>query len=176
MSAASRARGPWRAPRIVLCAVLTLAALPACRPAPLAHTYDSPEALAQAVVDAVARRDLPTLRALPLTEEEFRRHVWPDLPVSRPERNVPFDYVWQDLRTKSAAHLTVRLSSAPDLAGSRVARVLFDGDTTAYAGFRVRRKARVLVQDASGQERSLRLFGSILEKDGRYKLFSYVTD
>ena len=30
-------------------------------------------------------------QALALTEEEFRDHVWPELPTSRPERNVPFE-------------------------------------------------------------------------------------
>jgi hypothetical protein len=32
------------------------------------------------------------------------------------------------------------------------------------------------VKDAGGNERQMRVFGSVLEKDRRYKVFSYVID
>jgi hypothetical protein len=40
----------------------------------------------------------------------------------------------------------------------------------------VYRDTRVRVRDETGKELNLDLFGSILEKNGRFKLFSYVTD
>ena len=48
-----------------------------------------------------SRRDRARLDALALSEQEFRDHVWPDLPAARPERNLPFSYVWGDLHQKS---------------------------------------------------------------------------
>jgi hypothetical protein len=47
--------------------------------------------LAREVLAALVLRDAGRLRALPLSEGEVRKHVWPELPASRPERNVPFD-------------------------------------------------------------------------------------
>ena len=148
-----------------------------CREAapPLTRTFASPEALGAAVTDALSRSDAATLTGLALSEEEVRQYVWPALPVSRPERNLPFDYVWKDLQGKSGAHLAARLND-PALRGLTVTRVAFDGEATRYSGFTVMRKARLHVRDAEGVARSVRLFGSILRKDGRYKLFSYVVD
>lgn len=51
----------------------------------------------------------------------------------------------------------------------------FDGETTLYETFAVHRDARVRVLDEK-KELKLDLFGSILEKDGRFKLFSHLTD
>ena len=75
----------------------------------LSNTYPSPEALATAVMGAVERRDATALRALALNEQEFRDHVWPELPAARPERNLPFSYVWGDLRQKSEEGLALTL-------------------------------------------------------------------
>ena len=48
--------------------------------------------------------------------------------------------------------------------------------STPYLGNWVHRDARVVVRDSSGQTHRLDLFGSILERGGEFKLFSYVTD
>ena len=167
----------YRLGRHVPAGMLVLLALSACgRPEPLlSTTFDSPEALASAVASGLARDDKASLEALALSESDFRAHVWPVLPASRPERGLPFDYVWNDLRAKSNAHLAARLAG-PSIGPITVDRVVFDGETTDYGGLVVMRKARVLVRDDRGQLRSLRLFGSVIRQDGRYKLFSYVTD
>ena len=151
--------------------------LAGCRPAPppLTHTFGSPEELASAVLDGLSRSDAEGLAALALSENEFRHHVWPALPVSRPERNMPFEYVWKDLQAKSRAHLAAKLAD-PALRRLTAGSVVFDGETTEYSGFAVMRKARLQVRDAAGESGSLRVFGSVLRKDGRYKLFSYVVD
>src|SRR5687767_9252327 len=90
----ARARPGQFAPACVLLLILAGCSQPA---PPLSHTFDSPEALASAVVAGLARRDAAALSSLVLSEQEFRAHVWPVLPASRPERNLPFDYVWKDL-------------------------------------------------------------------------------
>src|SRR5687767_8103866 len=72
---------------------------------PLLNASSSSQDLASAVLEALAQRDANRLRALALSEREFRDHVWPELPASRPERNLPFSYVWGDLRQKSEESL-----------------------------------------------------------------------
>jgi len=144
-------------------------------PATLSHTFDSPEALARVVLTALAERDQATLLALPLSDTEFRTIVWPELPSSRPEVNLPVAYAWGDLRTKSLGHLGATLNR---WGGRRLelAGVEFRGETTAYATYSVHRDPVVRVRVEGGEPERVRLFGSILERDGRFKLFSYVVD
>jgi hypothetical protein len=40
----------------------------------------------------------------------------------------------------------------------------------------VHRESVVLARFPDGSERRVRVFGSVLEQDGRYKVFSYVVD
>ena len=144
-------------------------------PTPLAQTFESPEALAREVLGAIERNDVDTLRRLPLTEQEFRQHVWPQLPASRTQGNVPFDFVWDQLHQRSDLYLRQTVDRYGghrlDLIG-----VDFQGDTTEYDGFVVRRETSLRVKDEQGRESSVRLFGSVLEQDARYKLFSFVSN
>lgn len=142
---------------------------------PLGNAYPSSETLAIAVLDAVERRDAERLRALAVNEQEFRDHVWPDLPAARPERNLPFSYVWGDLRQKSELSLDRTLARHGGRRYSLVS-TRFDGDTTRYPSYVVYRETVLRVRDESGAMSELRLFGSSLEKDGTWKVFSYVVD
>jgi hypothetical protein len=144
-------------------------------PPPLANSYPSSETLAAAVLEAVERRDANQLRALALTEEEFRDHVWPELPAARSERNLPFSYVWGDLRQKSALALDQTLARHGGRRYTLVA-TRFDGDTTRYPSYVVYRETVLRVRDDTGAVSELRLFGSSLEKDQTWKVFSYVVD
>ena len=154
---------------------LLLCAMLACSPPSLADTHDSAESLVREVLAGFARRDDARLRALALTEEEFRRQVWPALPVARPERNLPFSYVWSDLRQKSDNRLRANLGAH----GGRVYQfqsVTFSGGVTEYSGFRVLRDALLKVRDSAGAEHEVRLFGSVIEKNRGWKVFSFNAD
>jgi hypothetical protein len=164
---------------IVICVVGVgvwgLGFAPACSaPPPLQNTQPSAEAVASAVLDALARKDEAALAALALDDAEFRAHVWPGLPASRPERNLPYSYVWGDLHQKSRAGLSQTLARYGgvryDLRG-----VTFEGQTQ-YPGYVVHRGATMRVRDAAGMEQDIRVSGSMIEKDGTWKVFSYVVD
>ena len=142
---------------------------------PLSNTLASPEALSEAVLAALAARDVDRLRALALDEREFRTAVWPELPASRPERNVPFDYAWGDLRQKSGNALR-RLVARHGGRRYRLAGVGFAGETTDYRTYRVHRETVLDLLDEGGAAMRLALFGSILEREGEFKLFSFVVD
>ena len=141
----------------------------------LSDTYPSAQALAAAVISAVERRDATALRSLALNEQEFREQVWPELPAARPERNLPFSYVWGDLHQKSEAGLGETLARH----GGRhytLVTVTFVGEPTHYPSYTVYRETVLKVRDERGAENDLRLFGSSLEKDSAWKVFSYVVD
>jgi hypothetical protein len=142
--------------------------------APLANAYDSPEAVARAVLDALRTGDRVRLDALALSEREFNDHVWPDLPAARPERNLPFSYVWGELHQKSNLHLSATL--AKQAGHQYVVRAVTFGDATGYAHYRVHRQATIRVREPSGNEADIRVCGSMIEKDGRWKVFSYVIE
>lgn len=139
------------------------------------HTFESPEALARAVLAAVQTGDVDRLSALQLSEAEFREYVWPELDTSRPERNIPFDYAWGQMKQRSDGALSgtvARYRGQP----LRLVRAGFTGKSTRYTTFAVMRESEIVAADAAGRELVLRLYGSAMVKDGRYKLFSYVVD
>jgi len=141
----------------------------------LDNALDTPEALAHAVLDAVADNDRASLERLTLGEGEFRDLVWPELPAARPERNLPADYVWTDLHQKSRAALGQLLARH---GGRRyqLESVTFSGESTVYATFQVKRESELFVRDTAGTVHGLRAFGSMVNRRGRYKVFSYVVD
>ena len=127
------------------------------------------------MLDALATRDRAALERYALTEQEFRDHVWPYLPAARPERNLPFSYVWGELRQKSLGTLSQTLRR---YGGQRyhLSSVQFSGETTDYGRFRVHRAATLRVRDSAAQPLELRVCGSMIERDGAWKVFSYVVD
>jgi hypothetical protein len=159
---------------MVVCSLLISAVFGCAQTPPLQESMATPEQVGAAVLEALANQNRPRLERLALLESEFRDHVWPDLPAARPERNLPFSYVWGDLRQKSQSALT---ATVRDHGGKRyeLLGVDFNG-TTQYAHYVVHREATFRVRNQSGVEERLRLCGSMLEKDGAWKVFSYVTD
>ena len=156
--------------------VLTTAALAAACGAsePLENAHPSAQSLAAAVLDAVQRADRSSLTALAVSEREFREHVWPRLPAARPERNLPFSYVWGDLRQKSAGALATILTRH----GGRRYELLDTAfeQVTDYGSYRVHRGTTLRVRDAHGAHHVIRLCGSLIEHNGAWKVFSYVID
>lgn len=155
--------------------VASLSSVACATPAVLANTHSSDDALAQAVLDAMERRDVDALMRLSVSEEEFERVVWPSLPASRPEVGVSSSYVWQDTFTKSRAYLHRTLQQ---WGGKRLQliRVEFAGDTTEGQSYSLSRKSRLVVRDEEGHERTVRLFGSIIRQAGQSKVYSFILD
>ena len=162
---------------VLLMVVLAACSSPATPTAPstLSNTFASPEALAQAVLGALAASDKTKLQSLALSESEFRTVVWPELPTSRPERNVPFEYAWGQMKQRSDGSLS---GTFQRYAGKRLTllRTGATGETTQYKTFFVMRDSEIVAADETGKELVVRLFGSLMVKDGRYKVFSFVVD
>lgn len=176
----SSGMGMGRAPmRVALACVVALAggaALAGCRtPGALAGMLSSDEAVAQAVLDGLARRDADALMRLAVSREEFERVVWPTLPASRPDVGMPGSYVWQDTAARSRAHLDRTLRQ---WGGRRLAlvRLEFAGETTTHHAYALSRRARLVVRDEAGAQQTLRLFGSIIRQRGGSKVYSYIVD
>ena len=152
-----------------------VAAAAGCGGRPLGDAQPSAAALARAVIEAVERRNEAALLRLAVTEGEFRDHVWPELPAARPERNLPMSYVWADLRQKSDRGLKSILIEQGGQHYTFV-EIRFDGETTDYTAYRVHRAPVFVVRRGSEDPTQIRLCGSFLEKDGGWKVFSFVID
>lgn len=140
----------------------------------LAHSAESAEALARNFLDALAVADIPALKRTRISKDEFTWYVWPELPASRLP-NVTSDFAWSQATLNSLSGLGGLLNQYShrrfELVGIR-----FAGGTKDYPSYRVHYDSRVTVRDESGHEYELKLFGSMLEMDGRFKLFSHVID
>jgi hypothetical protein len=155
---------------------LAMAAACTTPPPPLSSTFDSPDALGRAVLAAFQAGDREALLRLALTEQEFRQRVWPELPSARPERNLPFSYVWGDLKQKSDASLSRLLARYRGHRGE-LTQVRFDDARTPYKTFVVHRKSVFAIREGGGEAtEEIRLCGSMIEQAGQWKVFSYVVD
>jgi hypothetical protein len=161
-----------------LSALLALAPLAACS-SQAAGAFDgarpTKEALVRAMTEALWTRNVRALEALAITESEFRNTIWPALPASRPEMGMPVDYLWNDASFKSRAGLAEVLR---EHGGRRwfVQQVLFDGGPTDYGAFRIHPRTRLVLADERGARHTARLFGSMIESAGGWKIYSYVVD
>ena len=155
-------------------AIALLTTFPGCSQPQLANTRSSAADLAQAILDGVSAKDINRLRLLGLSEDEFREIVWPSLPAARPERNLPFSYVWGDLEQKSQQSLRVIVM---EHGGTQyqLEDVRFAGPPRDYGAFRVYSDARFVVRGETGAA-ELRLCGSFIEKGGVWKAFSFAID
>jgi hypothetical protein len=159
---------------VVLAALLAAGCASDAR-VPLAGSFASPEETARAVLDRLAARDLEALRGMALDEHEFRRLVWPELPSSRPEAGLPVDYAWRSLRQTSLGELAMTVGAHGGRRYELVA-VRFRGPTTEYASFTIHRDTELAVRGRGGAEQAIRVFGSLIQRGGRWKVFSFVTD
>jgi hypothetical protein len=140
----------------------------------LVNAHPSAEELARALLTALALRDGDKVKGLRLTREEFCRYIFPELPSSRLP-NVTCDFVWDQATMKSLGGF---IKMWPRHEGRRyeLVSVRFKEGTDSYPTYKVHKETHLLVRDYTGREQELRLFGSMLEMDGQFKLFSFVID
>jgi len=164
--------------RLLLCAVLLMTAVSCAggsvrKDTPPPGWASSVEALAGSVAGAVARNDRQALERLCVSREEYAAHVWPALHIGKvKEWQAQQGFVWKQHHMRSDSGLSLVL----DRFGGRpctVLKTVFKEKATEYEGIRVHGGAAVRLRDAGGAERESRLFGSVIEKNGYYKVFSY---
>lgn len=143
-------------------------------PIPLSPSYESKDAAVTAFLQALAARDRDTLAAQVVSQTEFLKHIWPALPASRPEVGMPADRAWADQAQKNANFLSQTLG---EHGGRRYELVAasFAGSATTYGAFTIHPKTRLDIRDDAGI-REVRLFGSMIESGGRWKVYSFVVD
>ena len=147
----------------------------AAKPESLSHGADSRDALVRKWARALAARDSVTLIRLAVNRPEFAYLVYPDSPLGLPPYQQPTATSWLQLSNASVqgfrrslnafsetplAVISYRCAPAPERQGAN----------------RVWRDCRVRHLRASGDTVVQRLFGPIIERDGRFKFLSLASD
>jgi hypothetical protein len=135
----------------------------------------SPERLTRALFAALASNDTATLRALVLSRAEFAWLYYPHTIYTRPPYEFGPELLWLQLggnSEKGVVRLLRRYGGSPLRLGALLCpdSVQQEGPNTIIAGCRVRFAA------ADSAARELRIFGSLLNRDGRYKFVSYANE
>jgi hypothetical protein len=153
-------------------AILLLATFSgACRDSSgLTNTHGSPEAVVEAVFEALASEDRASLEALMVTAEEHRELLWDQLPESR------------DLSFAVARELNERNSrkaldnAIAEFGGQRfeLVAIEFTDESEHYDGFSIHFLRRLIARRASDdREGTLPILDVFVERNGRWKLMNY---
>lgn len=162
-----------RAPRralLVLLALLVPITASACAENGLSDAYRSREALARAVLRAIADNDRDALHALRVTRDEHLELLWDELPESR---DTPFEFAWNLNQANSRKGLRNALAR---YGGTEfeLAAIEFTEPPEVYDTFTLHFGTRLVVRRVrDGREGELPILDVILERNGRWKLMNF---
>lgn len=136
---------------------------------------ESKEALLRDVLRYLQAENLRGLAAITLDSADYQAVVWPELPISNPRNNIPFEFVFGRHNQLSRGGLLMKLK---EFKGKHYELVRFEEspERDKYKAIRIVPIGKIVLRDATGKELPVRLIGSILEHNGRFKVFSYKTD
>jgi hypothetical protein len=135
----------------------------------------SPEELVRRFLDLVAGNNVDQIRRLAVNEEEFSLLLYPETPAADPRRNTSAEFVWNMHHIRSESSLERMIHA---IGGRRLEleELRFTGGTTEYETYRVHRDSLLVLRDENGEQQRVRLFGSVLELDNQFKIFSFIND
>ena len=140
-------------------------------PASLTNGASSPRALIRELVQALAADDARTLRRLRIDRAEFAWLYFPASPFISPPYELPPEILWLQIDAESGKGLT-RAMRAVEAGASYVDHAC--GEESRESGrTKLWDACTVRWRRADGAEERSRLFGSILEHEGRFKFVSY---
>jgi hypothetical protein len=136
------------------------------------HASSSREALIRRIVRDVAHADSTDLAAAAITPREFIDLVYPTSPYTHPPYEQPPDLVWMQIANPSAAGYRRLVARRAGQAFAYVAHACEgkperQGPNTLYLD------CFITVRAPSHEQINQRWFGSIIERDGRFKILSY---
>jgi hypothetical protein len=159
--------------RPLLCLIAMSFFLAAGTQAPLKNTVSSMDELGRRVLEDLYKKDFKALDALRINEQEYRAYIWPELPISKiPQWQKRYDYVWKEVDTKCTLGLQALIQKYGGQKFTLVS-ITFAGGTARYTACTVHREARITVKDSAGAVQELKLFGSVVECGGHFKIMSY---
>ena len=132
------------------------------------NSLDSPDQIGLAVVDALNRKDIEKLNELRIQREEYISWIYPAFPKS----NFTPDFSWSNLNKNCNIGMKRWIDQ---LGGFNLSydSIGFNGPTESYDGFDILRGTILTLKNSVGEKRDLKILGSVVVKNNRYKLLSY---
>ena len=143
-------------------------------PRQLSHASPSREELTRLYLDAIARSDTAALRDMHISRAEYAFLYFPVSQMMREPYELPPDVAWLLLSAESGKGISATLRR---FGGQRLelGTVRCPGEALREAPNVVWRDCVVRYRVEGGAEREQPLFAAILEREGRFKFFSYAT-
>jgi hypothetical protein len=147
----------------------------AASPTQLSGGAPSRDSLVHRFVRAVETQDTAAVNAMIVSRAEFAYLYYPSHPLRRAPYELDPQMMWYQLRTaseKGISRLFARLGRRP----LRVVGYSCPDSALHHGGNRVWEGCVVTLTGDDGASRRQRLFGPIVERDGRYKFAGYGND
>lgn len=143
----------------------------------LTNACRSMEELGRRVIQGINDEDKAALAALALSKEEYRRYIFPALPIGKVEAwQKEFDFVWGTVHDRSSSRLTSIVQHVGgrqlQYIGIRVAGESVTNDL----GCMVHKDVRITWKDSSGTEKEAELFAGVVELKNQFKIESFDVD
>ena len=168
----SSSKFPVHSAYILLIVLFVHGSLVGCEKRIWENSLDSPGQLGLAVVDALNRKDIEQLDRLRVQREAYLNWIWPAFPASRPPTNFPRDFAWSNLNKKCNIGMKKWIAHFGGH-NLKFVGIRFDRPPETYEGFQLLRGTVLTLQNAAGEKRDLKILGSVVVKNDRYKLLSY---
>jgi hypothetical protein len=139
---------------------------------PLENARTSEWELCEAVLRALKAGDGKALQALRITETEYKQHLFPEFPATRAGTDTNADFHWDYLSIRSVRGVQNAINEfgGEDL---ELLDIIVEG-VDKYPTYNLLRRVDLKVRrKPTGEERTIRVFGSIVELDGQYKILGF---
>ena len=143
----------------------------ACHPS-LGQSTGAADDLARRVVSALAANDQAALDKMSIDQSEFKKYVWPTLAAQMSGSNISADKYYATYQKVNQVGVT---EATTELVGKEwdVVRVSLEPARKKGKEYQLFGSPLITLRDDSGQEKSVRLIGGILELNGALKVTSF---
>ena len=138
----------------------------------MAQSKGSPEDVLQQAVSALAGNDQAALTKLAIDQPEFKKYLWPALAMNMSGSNMSADkyyLTYQKVNQAGIAEASAILAEKK----WQVVKVDLQPAQRKGKGFQVLGPPLVTLRDESGQEKTVKLVGGLLERDGVHKVTTF---
>lgn len=130
------------------------------------------DALGNASLSALLKRDTVRLAALRLSAREHNEVIFPELPAGRAEVGYPVDMAWNNIELRNARDVTRQMRWFEDRSAEHV-ETTCRGETQTFETFVVHTECAVRFEDPDEGLLEIVLFEEVLERDGGFKVFRF---
>jgi hypothetical protein len=140
----------------------------------LAHAKSTEWELCEEVLRCLQKKDAVALNQLRVTEKEYKDYLFPEFPAAKTEVKNPEKLHWELLNLRSARGVQ---NAIDDFGGQELELLdVVPERVEAFPTYNVLHKVELKVRrKLTGEETQIRVFGSIVELDGQYKIVGFPT-